>query len=209
MIEQRASRKPTFEGIDVVPEEQEMKVDGVVTAQVVANLDPTKPGMVQIRLPFIDALDPVWARVATPMAGLMAGFYFMPNVGDAVLVAFEHGDVHHPYVIGSLWNVVQLPPAVVPGAQTRAIRTPTGNQLVFQEAPPMITIQCGPTPPVPVPSPPPLSPATITVSPQGINFQVGGTTLAITQAGIVMTAPNISVNGSATVTIWGGVVNIN
>src|SRR5262249_57127134 len=45
-----------------------------------------------------------WARVAAPMAGKNRGAYFLPEVDDEVLVAFEHGQVDHPYVVGSLWN---------------------------------------------------------------------------------------------------------
>jgi uncharacterized protein involved in type VI secretion and phage assembly len=38
------------------------------------------------------------------MAGSGRGAYFLPEVGDEVLVAFEHGSIEHPYVIGSLWS---------------------------------------------------------------------------------------------------------
>jgi uncharacterized protein involved in type VI secretion and phage assembly len=37
----------------------------------------------------------------------------MPVVGDEVLIAFEHDDVHKPYVIGSLWNGKETPGELV------------------------------------------------------------------------------------------------
>ncbi|MBW2661782.1 MAG: phage tail protein, partial [Deltaproteobacteria bacterium] len=51
-----------------------------------------------------------WARVASPMAGKERGIYFLPEVDDEVLVAFEHGDIRFPYIIGALWNGKDVPP---------------------------------------------------------------------------------------------------
>ncbi|MFN2546915.1 MAG: phage baseplate assembly protein V, partial [Myxococcales bacterium] len=45
-----------------------------------------------------------WARVVQPAAGDGRGFYWLPQVNDEVLVAFERGQSNKPYVIGSLWN---------------------------------------------------------------------------------------------------------
>ena len=35
---------------------------------------------------------------------VVGGFMFMPEKGDEVLVAFEHGDPERPYIVGALWN---------------------------------------------------------------------------------------------------------
>lgn len=78
---------------------------GVVVGVVTNNRDPDGMHRVKVRFPWLSqADDSHWARVATPMAGNGRGAYFLPEVDDEVLVAFEHGSVDHPFVIGSLWN---------------------------------------------------------------------------------------------------------
>lgn len=81
------------------------KTYGVVVAEVTNLKDPKKMGRVKVSYPWLgEEAEGYWARVATPMAGKEMGIFFLPEVGDEVLVAFEHGDVRFPYVIGSLWN---------------------------------------------------------------------------------------------------------
>src|SRR5918912_1529932 len=58
-----------------------------------------------------DEVESDWARVVTPMAGDKRGLYFLPEVDDEVLVAFEHGSPAAPYVLGALWNGQDKPPA--------------------------------------------------------------------------------------------------
>jgi uncharacterized protein involved in type VI secretion and phage assembly len=48
--------------------------------------------------------------MVTPYAGADRGFMFMPEKGDEVLVAFEHGDPERPYAVGCLWNGVDQAP---------------------------------------------------------------------------------------------------
>lgn len=86
-------------------------LSGVRVGIVTDNEDPKDLGRVKLRFPWRDADDEShWARIATPMAGSEYGAYFLPEVEDEVLVAFEDGDVHKPFVLGALWNGSQKPP---------------------------------------------------------------------------------------------------
>ncbi|MBU0701245.1 phage tail protein [bacterium] len=89
----------------------ESKIYGVVVGIVTNNKDPEELGRVKIKLPRISSDDEShWARVTSFMAGKERGVFFLPEVNDEVLVAFEHGDINMPYIIGSLWNGVDKPP---------------------------------------------------------------------------------------------------
>ena len=96
-------------------EEQEAmgsRIQGVVVGVITNNEDPDLMGRVKVKFPWLsDADESHWARIAAPMAGKERGVYFLPEVDDEVLVAFEHGDVRFPYVLGSLWNGKEAPPA--------------------------------------------------------------------------------------------------
>lgn len=87
------------------------KTYGVVVATVTSVEDPEKLGRVKVSYPWLgENAEGTWARVTAPMAGNGMGIYFMPEIGDEVLVAFEHGDGRFPYVIGSLWSGKTKPP---------------------------------------------------------------------------------------------------
>jgi uncharacterized protein involved in type VI secretion and phage assembly len=88
------------------------RIYGVVIGVVTNNQDPDGMGRVKVKFPWLSDVDESdWARVAAPMAGKQRGAYFLPEVDDEVLVAFEHGDARFPYVVGALWNGKDAPPA--------------------------------------------------------------------------------------------------
>jgi len=121
-----------LEGLDP---ESEGTISGVASALVTSNNDPDGLGRVRLRLPWRDGFETGWARVAAPMAGAGRGLYFLPEVGDEVLVAFVHGDMNFPYVIGSLWSSNGRPPHANEGGRNdvRAIRTRGGHTLLFDD----------------------------------------------------------------------------
>ena len=117
-----------------VAESRVGKIYGVVVGVVTNNQDPEKTGRVKVKFPWLNDTDESnWARVATMMAGKDRGTWFLPEVDDEVLVAFEHGDVQFPYVIGSLWNGVDTPPRDNDDGKNseRVIKSRLGHELIF------------------------------------------------------------------------------
>lgn len=113
------------------------RIFGVVVG-VVTNLDdPDSLGRVKVSYPWLsDDAESPWARVMTPMAGGDRGMVFRPEVGDEVLVLFEHGDTRFPYVVGSVWNGTDQPPqnrGSDADNDIRLIRSRSGHEIVFDD----------------------------------------------------------------------------
>ncbi len=108
---------------------------GVFVGKVTSNKDEKGRGRVKVMLPWRGEEDEYWARIAVPMAGNGRGMVFYPEVEDEVLVAFEHGDINHPYVIGALWNGKDLPPETNSDGKNniRKIKSRSGHELIFND----------------------------------------------------------------------------
>lgn len=128
--------------LGLLREEQEAApATALLIGIVTDNQDPGGQGRVKVRFP---ALSPDhasnWARVVVPGGGPERGIQFLPEVNDEVLVGFELNDIHQPYILGGLWNGVDLPPRksdqVVSGGEVsqRIIRSRTGHTLTFDDS---------------------------------------------------------------------------
>jgi uncharacterized protein involved in type VI secretion and phage assembly len=86
------------------------KIYGVVVGIVVDNNHPDGEYRVKVKFPWLPKdsaggeMLSNWARISTFMSGKERGAFWLPEVDDEVLVAFEHGDIRWPIVIGNLWN---------------------------------------------------------------------------------------------------------
>jgi uncharacterized protein involved in type VI secretion and phage assembly len=109
---------------------------GVEIAVVTNVQDPDQLGRVKVKFPRLPGgPESTWARVAQPAAGAGRGFYWIPEVEDEVLVAFELGHANQPFVIGALWNGVDKPMQNAYNAQntTRMIQTKSGHQIILED----------------------------------------------------------------------------
>jgi len=115
---------------------QEGAAPGIAVGVVSDNEDPEGMGRVKLTFPWRKAEDESnWARIAVPMAGGDRGTWFLPEIGDEVLVAFEGGELAHPYVIGALWNGQDAPPESNDGNNdVRSVTSRAGHALAFDDA---------------------------------------------------------------------------
>ncbi|GGR92824.1 VgrG-related protein [Deinococcus sedimenti] len=125
---------------------------GLMIGIVTNNDDPDNQGRVKLKLPALTEDDETdWARVVNLGGGPGRGSQHTPEVNDEVLVGFEHGDIHHPYVIGGLWNGTDAPPRptgkVIKNGKViqRVYRTRLGHEFIYDDPedpdPPKITLQ--------------------------------------------------------------------
>jgi phage protein D len=107
---------------------------------VTNNNDPKGWGRVKVKFPTLTTEhESNWARVVGLGAANERGFYCLPEIDDEVLVGFEHGDIHRPYVMGGVWNgkdkTVETVDETIKNRKVRlrTIKTRTGHTIQFVE----------------------------------------------------------------------------
>ncbi|TVQ78293.1 MAG: hypothetical protein EA369_07440 [Bradymonadales bacterium] len=118
---------------------------GLVRATVTDNEDPDLLGRVRVRYQWLGGpsaqQQSAWARVARPQSHAGAGDWFLPEVGDEVLVGFEFNRVEAPIVLASLFTDQSAPPkSDLEGDHNqngknnlRFLRTKAGHLLCFDD----------------------------------------------------------------------------
>jgi len=159
-------------------------------AKVTSVNDPDGLNRVEIKLlshsgsPQQDGI--LWARVAVPCAGNNKGSFFIPDVGDEVVVSFISGDSRYPVVLGSLWNGNDPAPETLGGSGNAVDRWTlvgkAGTRIAIEEE----------------------TPATATIkftTPNGVSgeltdsgggkieFKAAGTTVTINTQGVTVDTP--------------------
>ncbi|MBN9386635.1 MAG: VgrG-related protein [Chloroflexi bacterium] len=104
--------------------------------------DQKNKGQVKVKYPTLgDNIESDWIPLSQPMSGNATGIFFMPEVNDEVLVAFENGDISRPYIVGSIWNGTDAAPlaaSVYVGGdgkvKQRVIKTTSGHIMTFNDS---------------------------------------------------------------------------
>jgi uncharacterized protein involved in type VI secretion and phage assembly len=133
-----------YDIIDEIANRQITKTDtgdprayGVMVGIVAKNYDKDMPGRVCVTVPTRDknANELQWIRLAWPSGGSKWGHYFLPEIGDQVLLAFENGNIEKPYVIGCVSKDRDrfLSQSVDKDNTVKRIVTRNGSELKFED----------------------------------------------------------------------------
>lgn len=181
-------------------------IAGVAVATVTANDDPQGLGRVKLNFPWRDAsFTTDWVRCVAPMAGAARGAYFVPEVGDEVLVAFDRDDVRKPYVLGGLWSDTDKPPDANSSRKNdhRVIKSRKGHMLQFDDsdAKGVVTIQLSDGKKVEIDD----DGIRITDNSNSITIDTKGGSISIeASASLSLKAPKIAIEASASLELKGG-----
>lgn len=181
-------------------------VVGVASATVNANDDPQGLGRVKLSFPWRDpSFTSDWVRVLAPMGGGDRGVYFLPEVGDEVLVAFDRNDIRTPYVLGALWSDTDKPPEANAAKKNdiRVIKSRKGHMLRFDDASAkgVITIQLDDGKKIEVDD----DGIRITDNTNSFTIDTKGGSITISAStALALKAPRISIEASGTLDLKGG-----
>ncbi|HET6829189.1 MAG TPA: type VI secretion system tip protein VgrG [Ramlibacter sp.] len=161
-----------------------MKLDG----------DPGGEQRVQVSTPVMQAqTDGVWARLAKFYGSNTFGAFFIPEVGDEVVLGYLNNDPSYPVILGSLYSSKHTPPyALEAQNNTKAIVTRCKHKVEFDEQNKIITIT---TP----------TANKMILSDQGKSIQLldqNGNKVELTPSGISLDSPkNIQLTAKGTITL--------
>ncbi|MFB9110567.1 phage baseplate assembly protein V, partial [Flavobacterium gyeonganense] len=103
-------------------------------AKVKDNNDPEGLGRVKVQFNWAGGNNSSeWIRMIQPHSGSGKGFYFIPEIGEEVLVGFEGSNAQNPYVLGTQYNGSETSGYADGQNNVKAIHTRSGHILKFTE----------------------------------------------------------------------------
>lgn len=104
--------------------------------------DPEGEHKIQVAVPVLQAeTEGVWARLAKFYASEGIGAFFVPEIGDEVVLGYFNNDPAHPVVLGSLYSSKRKPPySLTADNFTKAIVTKSELKVEFDDDKKVITI---------------------------------------------------------------------
>jgi len=104
--------------------------------------DPDGEHRIQVSVPVLQAERAgVWARLVQFHGSDGIGTFFVPEIGDEVVLGYFGNDPSHPVVLGSLYSSKRVPPYALEAANnTKAFVTRCKSKIEFDEKDKVITV---------------------------------------------------------------------
>jgi Rhs element Vgr protein len=118
-------------------------VDGLLIGVVTKlDADPEGENKIQVKVPVLQAeTEGVWARLASFYGSDGIGAFFIPEIGDEVVLGYFNNDPSHPVILGSLYSSKRKPPyALTAENNVKAIVTRSKLKVEFEDKDKIITI---------------------------------------------------------------------
>ena len=111
--------------------------------RVVENADPLGLGRVRVQMMWQEAGSEKtpWIRLLQPHSGSGKGFYFVPEIGEEVLVGFQGGNAEKPYVIGTQYNGKEKSGYADKENNIKAVHTRSGTKIILNDSEGSILIE--------------------------------------------------------------------
>ncbi|WP_300598694.1 type VI secretion system Vgr family protein [Niabella sp.] len=105
------------------------------SAIVTDNNDYNGLGRVRVKFHWMNGSEKTpWIRVTSPHGGGAKGHFFIPEIGEEVIVGFENGSATKPYVIGAVYHGSANNSFSNAGNDLKVIRTRSGHTVEFNDA---------------------------------------------------------------------------
>lgn len=105
------------------------------SAVVTDNYDPKGLGRVRVKFHWMNGSEKTpWIRVTSPHGGGGKGMFFIPEVGEEVIVGFEGDSAVKPYIIGTVYHGQANNTFSNSGNDVKALQTRSGNKLIMNDA---------------------------------------------------------------------------
>jgi phage baseplate assembly protein gpV len=153
------------------------------------------------------------ARMMSPNAGKQRGMYWMPEVGDEVVVAFEGGDSNSPIIMGACFNNESPTPNQAQPSNDNNVRTivsRSGHEITLDDSPGAgkVTVKTTGGRTLTLDD---TAPGKITLeSPSGISIELDDSTGSLSLKApleIKLESPLISLNATAGLTLQGAFIS--